>query len=206
MRCEKYVFLLLLVVFLLSIVSCDRPNRLEILKYKRLINENRAKKNKAFKFSENSPIAENQRWKFKELHYFPVDLTYKVQATFKETAAHQELIFQTSSGGPRIYITIGQFDFSLHGVPLQLSAYQEKSWMDTGGHNPLFVPFTDRTTGESTYGGGRYLDIEKPLGKNVIIDFNLAYSPSCAYNHNYSCPIPPPENSLAVAVEAGEKK
>lgn len=56
-----------------------------------------------------------------------------------------------------------------------------------------------------TYGGGRYIDLNIPAGKTIIIDFNKAYSPSCAYNYNYSCPIPPKENDLDIAITAGVK-
>ena len=68
-----------------------------------------------------------------------------------------------------------------------------------------YIPFTDLTNGEETYGAGRYLDFKIPESEKVIIDFNLAYNPYCAYNHSYSCPIPPKENNLNIKIEAGEK-
>jgi uncharacterized protein (DUF1684 family) len=73
--------------------------------------------------------------------------------------------------------------------------------------NYLFVPFKDMTNGKETYGGGRYLDLETTDIQNdsVILDFNKAYNPYCAYSNGYSCPIPPKENHLAVSIEAGEK-
>jgi hypothetical protein len=70
----------------------------------------------------------------------------------------------------------------------------------------LFVPFTDMTNGESTYGGGRYLDMEIPEGQTLVLNFNKAYNPLCHYNKKYSCPIPPRENDLDFKVEAGVKK
>jgi hypothetical protein len=70
----------------------------------------------------------------------------------------------------------------------------------------LFIPFKDLTNGRESYGGGRYIDIKNPAGKSAIIDFNLAYNPSCAYGSDkYSCPIPPKENFLQVKIKAGEK-
>ena len=71
--------------------------------------------------------------------------------------------------------------------------------------NYLFIPFRDITSGDETYGGGRYLDFRIPETDSVTIDFNLSYNPYCAYNHKYSCPIPPAENSLPVKILAGEK-
>ncbi len=72
--------------------------------------------------------------------------------------------------------------------------------------NYLFLPFTDLTSGEESYGGGRYIDLETTdiFNNKVIIDFNKAYNPYCAYASGYNCPIPPRENDLPVAVKAGE--
>ena len=89
----------------------------------------------------------------------------------------------------------------------QLTAYRNIDLSRLEGYrNYLFVPFTDLTNGESTYGGGRYLDLEGPLGNAVELDFNRAYNPYCAYGGAYSCPIPPIENHLGVAVRAGVLK
>jgi hypothetical protein len=71
----------------------------------------------------------------------------------------------------------------------------------------LFLPFNDASNGKTTYGGGRFIDLEIPAAgnKTIEIDFNKAYNPYCAYNHNYSCPIPPDENNLNILVNAGVK-
>ena len=69
----------------------------------------------------------------------------------------------------------------------------------------LFLPFTDLTSGDGSYGGGRFLDTTIPKGDTIVLDFNKAYNPYCAYNSAYSCPIPPKENDLLVRVEAGVK-
>ena len=70
----------------------------------------------------------------------------------------------------------------------------------------LFLPFTDLTSGVDSYGGGKYIDLKIPQGTTITIDFNRAYNPYCAYNHKYSCPIPPQENDLAIEIRAGVKK
>jgi uncharacterized protein len=73
--------------------------------------------------------------------------------------------------------------------------------------NDLFLPFTDLTTGKQTHGGGRFLDLKIPDNDEIIIDFNKAYNPLCAYgNPKYSCPIPPKENYLEIKIKAGERK
>lgn len=206
MQLRKKIVVLCLGLFCFAALGCEQPNRIQLLKYKRIIKEDRAKKDKAFKFSPNSPIPENKRWQFKKLNYFPVDISYKVNATFKATPAKQELVIQTSSGGPRVYVTMGVFDFSLQGSAMKLTAYKEKAWLLKSDKHPLFVPFMDKTTGNETYDAGRYLDIEEPLDNKAVLDFNLAYNPYCAYNHLYSCPIPPRVNYLPVAIKVGEKK
>ena len=74
-----------------------------------------------------------------------------------------------------------------------------------GGIEHIFIPFADSTSGEDTYGAGRYLELGEIKNDRVVIDFNYAYNPYCAYSIDFSCPLPPAENYLAVAIEAGEK-
>jgi uncharacterized protein (DUF1684 family) len=99
--------------------------------------------------------------------------------------------------------------FKLNGKDYFLNVYQSDA--DVLAKFPeykdiLFVPFKDATNGKETYGGGRYIDIKMLSSKKVILDFNLAYNPSCAYGSDrYSCPIPPKENFLQVEINAGEK-
>ena len=72
--------------------------------------------------------------------------------------------------------------------------------------NYIFLPFTDMSNGKTSYEGGRYIDLEVPKGDELIIDFNQAYNPYCAYNPKFSCPIPPKRNHLDTFIEAGVKK
>jgi hypothetical protein len=98
--------------------------------------------------------------------------------------------------------------FQVNGTDLSLVVYQNEQLMqDTAFENYLFLPFTDLTNGEESYGGGRYLDLEISKLKNnsILIDFNKAYNPYCAYASGYNCPVPPRENNLPIAIRAGEK-
>lgn len=199
-------FFVALPALFLSLNSCSQPNRLDILKYKNDILEKRAAKDRYFKVSPQSPLIQEHQWAFTALAYFPPDIKYKVQAEFIQLAAPLEFRIQTSSGHERVYTTTGQINFVLAGKKMRLMAYQDKAMLDQGSADSLFVPFSDLTTGRESYGAGRYLDIEMPEGNLLTLDFNLAYNPYCAYNKNYSCPIPPQENHLDVAIEAGEKK
>lgn len=192
-------------LLMMLVAACQTgPNRLETLQHKKEIMAARQSKDKFFKTSQDSPLVDEQQWRFKELSYFAVDIAYKAPARYQRLAKTVEFRIQTSTGHERVYITVGRLEFTLFGKPLALFAYREKG-PAVGGRHSLFVPFTDRTTGQETYGAGRYLDVEEPSGDSVVLDFNLAYNPYCAYNYNFSCPIPPPENRLELAIKAGEK-
>lgn len=158
-----------------------------------------------YRDSVHSPLPKQYRADFTHLERFAPDPAYCVTATFtpKEGAA-----FPMKTTGTRTpaYRSIGTLTFKLNGAPYQLTVYQNIDLVKLPEYvNHLFVPFTDLTNGESTYGGGRYLDLEGPLSAEVELDFNRAYNPYCAYGGSYSCPIPPMENHLKVAVEAGVK-
>ncbi len=191
---------------LLGLVSCGPgPNRVEILKHKKEVMSARQDKDRFFKSSPQSPLLDDQQWRFKALEYYPVDYAYRVTARFHSLPKPVEFRIQTSTGHERVYTTLGQLDFTLKGKAATLFAYQEKG-NEAAPTNSLFVPFTDLTSGHESYGAGRYLEMERPAaGEAVVMDFNLAYNPYCAYNYNFSCPIPPPENHVEVAIKAGEK-
>jgi uncharacterized protein (DUF1684 family) len=106
---------------------------------------------------------------------------------------------QTSTGDVRSYLRWGRVHFSVDDQPAELTLF----YSPESGY--FFLPFMDATSGQETYGAGRYLEPHMVDETRVQIDFNLAYSPFCAYNENYSCPIPPAENRLKVRIEAGEK-
>ena len=114
---------------------------------------------------------------------------------------------KTSTSRTPMYIKYGELHFELEGKPMVLNVYMDIELSKKPGFKDyLFLPFLDLTNGETTYAGGRYLDIVIPKSKEVVLNFNKAYNPYCAYNHNYSCPLVPRENDLDIAIEAGVKK
>jgi uncharacterized protein len=165
---------------------------------------------KEFRDKKESPLKDEDFAGFRGLNYFPVDPGFRVKAAFERTRSEKYFQMSTSSGITRKFIKFGILKFKLKRKEFALSVYQ----VDPAvlAENPeygdlLFVPFKDLTSRTETYGGGRYIDIKTPKGKAVILDFNLAYNPNCAYGgHKYNCPIPPSENSLDIAIEAGEKR
>lgn len=166
-------------------------------------------RDKEFRSRAESPLLEQDFSNFKSLNYFDEDRTFRVEAQFERTADAKYFQMPTSSGIPKKYIKYGVLKFRLGNREQHLNVYQADA--ATLAKFPdyadlLFVPFKDSTNGEETYGGGRYIDIKKPAGETVVLDFNLAYNPSCAYGSDrFSCPIPPKKNFLKIDIKAGEK-
>ena len=160
------------------------------------------------KFSnpEESPLDEKDRKEFTGLNFYPVDPDYIVKAEFVRTPAEAPFAMKTSTDRLPIYVKYGELYFKLEGKELKLNVYQNQELVEDPEYfDYLFLPFTDKTNGNSTYGGGRYLDLRIPDSKEVVLDFNKAYNPYCAYSGKYSCPVPPEENNLDVEIFAGVK-
>ena len=167
-------------------------------------------RDKEFRDRKESPLKDEDFAKFRGLSYFPVDKRFRVTAEFTRTASEKYFQMPTSSGITTKFVKFGVLKFKLGGKALRLSVYQidpEILAKFPEYADLLFVPFKDLTSRTGTYGGGRYIDIKTPTGSKVILDFNLAYNPNCAYGGDkYNCPIPPSENSLQIAITAGEKR
>lgn len=140
--------------------------------------------------------------------FFKPQFRYRVEASFLPAADTSEFNMLTYSGLTRKYARYGTLDFTLKGRRMRLTLYQNKTLIAQEAYrNHLFLPFKDVSNGESTYGGGRYLDLsttDLQHGK-MVLDFNKAYNPWCAYSDGYNCPVPPAENHLEMAILAGEK-
>ncbi|MEZ4808554.1 MAG: DUF1684 domain-containing protein [Flavobacteriales bacterium] len=158
-----------------------------------------------FRDSTHSPLLPEDRLHFTRLERFDPDEDYRVRARFKAKAG-KEFGMRTTTERMPVYRRVGVLTFRLKGRKHTLSVYRNKVLTEDPAYSDhLFVPFTDLTNGVTTYGGGRYLDLKAPLGAEVELDFNRAYAPYCAYGGRYSCPIPPAENHLNAAIEAGVK-
>lgn len=140
------------------------------------------------------------------LRFYEPDINYRVKASFVATPESPAFSMPTHSGRDKMYRQYGLLTFRLHDTLLHLHVYQRIDGT-AEPKNYLFIPFTDQTTYDETFGGGRYLDlyINDITNNQVMIDFNKCYNPYCAFAEGYSCPIPPRENSLNVAIKAGEK-
>lgn len=156
----------------------------------------RAAKDEFFKTDHQSPIDDLSG--FSGLRYFPPEPDFVLSA-LPTPADGAAVTVQTSDGAERQYLRAAVVDLETPVGPVALTLFASE------GSDGFFVPFRDATSGIETYGAGRYLDIEANAGGSVSIDFNLAYNPYCAYSDAYSCPLPPTDNWLAVAIRAGEK-
>jgi uncharacterized protein (DUF1684 family) len=164
------------------------------------LQKDRKAKDEWFRTNPDSPLDEANRAAFKGLHYYDIDPSWKVIATLEPSTEYQRYEMPRTNGAAEVYIIAGKLHFKKDGVEHVLTAYQPNN----NDSKQLFVPFRDLTSGNETYGGGRYLDV-RLLKDKVTLDFNLAYNPYCVFDMKMVCPIPPAENKLAVAVTAGEK-
>ena len=162
------------------------------------------KLNRDFYNAETSPLSEEDREGFQGLVFFPFDTAFSVEADFVRTPNATPFEMPTTTERKPLYIKYGEVHFRLKGREYKLDLFQSLDLSDDPEYfDYLFVPFTDRTNGRSTYGGGRYLDLRIPNSNKITLDFNKAYNPYCAYNAKYSCPIPPEQNNLDLEIRAG---
>lgn len=160
----------------------------------------RREKDDAFRTQPESPIPPEDRPHFGGLQYFPPDPAYAVTSKLVPPPSPRSIQIPTSDGDERTYSVAGHFEIQLPTGTGRLFAYTA----DPTDRN-LFLPFKDATAPRETYGAGRYLDPPHRPNEPIVIDFNYAYNPFCAYNDLYSCPFPPRENGLSFPVRAGEK-
>ena len=143
---------------------------------------------------------------FEGLDFYPIDLDFRVEARFIRTPNEEPFLMATTTTRKPLYVKYGEAYFTLKGVECKLNIYKSMTSFEGGPYlKKVFVPFTDFTTGDGTYGGGRYAYIDIPTGDTMVIDFNQVFNPYCAYNSGYSCPIVPRENDLQLRIEAGVK-
>ncbi|GAB4011330.1 DUF1684 domain-containing protein [Spirosoma migulaei] len=166
--------------------------------YRQQLDAARTKKDQFFRTDSESPIKDKAT--FAGLRYFSPDPAYRVIARLEPFADKtQKLVVRMSDGNEEVYDKFAHAVFSLNGETCRLLVVKLE--------NTYSILFRDATSGKETYGGGRYLELDpdKLTTNRAILDFNTAYNPYCVYNSGYSCPLPPPENTLPIAVKAGEK-
>ena len=178
----------------------------EKLKFEADVKAFQSELNEEYRNPEKSPLPEKLRLKFTGHDFFPISIVYNVKAKFTRTPNEKPFLMPTTSNRTTEEVLFGIAEFELNGKAHTLQIYQSPKLKQTKGYEDyLFLPFSDETNGESTYGGGRYLDLRIPQGNEITINFNKAYNPYCAYNEKYSCPLVPKGNMLLTKIEAGVK-
>jgi uncharacterized protein (DUF1684 family) len=200
---KKNIFILVIIVVVMISLLYSFLGSQDQTAYIKEIEQEREEKDQFMRTSKESPFA-NKKETFNGLKYYPIDILYKITADLTAIPNKKVVLLSTSDGKEEQYVEYAYAEFDLNGYHNKLLILE---MIDTGPfRGKLFLAFGDETSAGETYGAGRYLDVEKVQGSNTItLDFNMAYNPYCAYAEEFSCPFPPPENLLKVAIRAGEK-
>ncbi len=161
------------------------------------LNRFRKQKDEFFARDPHSPLTDEQKRNFTGLRYFPTNPALRFEVPIERLTRPLRATLQTSTGKQQEFRNIGRIRFAVNGAEAVLQVYEN--------NEGLFLPFVDATAPDESYGAGRYLE-PHGHGDHLHVDFNLAYNPYCAYNDQWSCPLPPKENRIAVRIEAGESK
>ena len=208
----RYCFL----IFILVVFSCKQKKKyhymietVTVVTSSKIINDIlkfQEELNNDFRDPESSPLPDRFRKNFVGLDFFAPDTSYRLSAKFFRVPEAISFMMPTTTGMESEEVVYGIVYFSLNGKEHQLEVYQSKELLDDLEYTDyLFLPFIDTTNGGETYTGGRYIDLNIPKGDTIIIDFNKAYNPYCAYNKKFSCPIVPKVNTLNTKILAGVK-
>ena len=205
-REKKVAFLIFgVLLFMGGEALCGEEGDKEFLvREKEYVMEWREDRDQFFKNHQRSPLTPTEEKSFKGLKYYPFDSRYVFSTEIERYIFHINnpkyyATFLTNKGTKKRYLRYGKFHFKLNGKEYSMEVY--KSILS----DMLFIPFKDLTNGKETYEGGRYIDAEILPGYKMVLDFNMAYHPSCAYNEKFICVLPPRENMLEIEIKAGEK-
>ncbi|MBL4746884.1 MAG: DUF1684 domain-containing protein [Flavobacteriaceae bacterium] len=208
---KNIIFLGLIALFLSCNTKKEKPvnSNMQKKEFVKEIQQFQYELNIHYSTANESPLTPEDLKDFRQLSFFDINEDFKVTASFIETPDSEVFEMTTTSDRKPLYRIYGRASFSIEGKEYTLNLYQNQQFMNTSLYGKsLFLPFTDLTNSVSSYGGGRYIDVKMPVANatSVVIDFNKAYNPYCAYNIKYSCPIVPSGNNVAVKIEAGVKR
>jgi len=175
-----------------------------VIEQEQRVKQGQKERDQFLKTHDRSPLSSSEKKSFNGLKYYPFHPQYVFYGEIERFIFHINnpryyATFLTNKGTNKRYIRYGKFHFMMDGKKYKVEIY--KSILS----DTLFIPFKDKTNGKETYEGGRYIDAELLPDYKMILDFNMAYNPSCAYNTKFVCILPPQENLLDIAIRAGEK-
>lgn len=189
---------LLIVLLTISLNSFGQDHKAQIAEWQKKYQDD-------FLSDASSPLKKED---IQYLRFYDADSTYRVTAKEELLSNEQGFIMPVFTGTGRQYVRYAVLKFTLKGQPMQLTVYRNVALSAIPQYKDyLFMPFTDETNGTETYAGGRYIDLREGDFKSneIVIDFNKAYNPYCAFSGGYACPKPPDENHLQIVIKAGEK-
>lgn len=200
---SRSIFIFVIIISNLFI-SCNEPRSPEELQYIESIKKSRLEKDNYMENDPDSPFNLDEKAHFAPLKYYPVDSQFKFSSVLHQYNPGDTVIVLGTKGEERKVVRYGYLIFNYNGKDYPINVYEGRSKNGTIYHS---IWFTDLTTGEETYGVGRYIDFELNENEDYIytVDFNLAYNPLCAYSARYSCAIPTKEDHIPLAITAGEK-
>ncbi len=186
-----------------TLISSEVNQEEKVLEERRVL-EWRKDRDAFFKNHQRSPFLPAEKRHFKGLKYYPFNSKYVFSGKIERFIFHINnpkyyATFLTNKGTNKRYLRYGKFHFRLDGKEYEIEIY--KSILS----DMLFIPFKDGTNGKETYEGGRYIDAEILPDYKMVLDFNMAYNPSCAYNEKFVCVLPPRENMLDIEIRVGER-
>lgn len=192
---------IVLIIFVIVLQSCNGQEKRKNIGGSAFQKE----MNSEFKDASKSPLTKKGLKNFKGLAFFKIDDKYKVKAKIVKTPDAPTFSFPTTTSRVAVYQKYGVVSFSIDGKDFELAIYQDENPTEKYKNN-LFLPFLDKTNGKTSYEGGRFIDVlttDESEDGTIVIDFNSAYNPYCAYSDRYSCPITPRDNYLDFEIEAG---
>jgi uncharacterized protein len=198
---QKYLFLFICLLSI-CIVANAQTKKINVIQD---IKNWQQQLNNEYKNKPKSPLSLQDIKLFSGHNFFKIDTAYRVNATLVLRNDSTEIPFKTSTSRVLVHTKYADAYFTIKGQKFVLSIYQSKALMNNKEFvDFLFLPFIDATSGNETYGGGRYIDLKIPAsGNKIVIDFNKAYNPYCAYSKGFSCPKVPEGNELPIKILAG---
>lgn len=197
-----------IIVLILLVVSGGMLVAQKSYDFEKDIAKYRKKEAKKFKSPAKSPIKDaDARKHFEGVEYFEPNKSYRVVADVVLAEGAEPFEVPTSAGRKKQLVLWAVLEFELNGEKLQLESYRNVSIMNMPAYRDyLFIPFKDATCGKETYGGGRYIETTIPKsGNTIVIDFNKAFNPYCAYSDGWNCTLVPEANWLEVEIRAGAR-
>ena len=194
-------FRFLLCLFLASVALACAEGTSSLNAYEQSVMQARVQRDMQMREKE-SVLPPGRRDAFQGLDFYGVDPTYRFEAPIQRFSTPDTVMIAESTGGLRPQVRVGEVTVPFPSGAVDLVVFQGQS-DDPRGRR--WIPFADSTNGHTTYKGGRYVDLEPAGEDSVVVDFNQAYNPTCAYNPDFACPLPPPENRIDAPVPAGEK-